>query len=48
MIQGGTLTDPHPFATDPLEGFDDLIEQRRLWYLQEVPCGYDYENFLCF
>ena len=41
--QGGCLTDPTPFATDPLEGYNALKEERNTRYIQAHPDGHDYE-----
>ena len=46
--QGGTLTDPHPFATDPLEGHDGLKEERTRRFNVQVPYGNDYEQLFTF
>lgn len=40
--QGGRLTDPHPFAPDPLANDDALIQERHSRYSREFPQGYNY------
>ena len=42
--QGGRLTDPSPFVTDPLNGATELIQERSSRYLRVCNYGYDYQN----
>lgn len=42
--QGGQITDPHPFANDPLEGSPNLQTTRTTEFLREVPYGMDFEH----
>ena len=40
--QGGRLTDPHPFVSDPLAEDDTLVQERYSRYPRDFPQGYDY------
>ena len=40
--QGGHLTDPHPFGSDPLEGNEHLQGQRDRTFIRLIPEGLDY------
>ena len=40
--QGGRLTDPSPFVTDPLSGDTALMQERSSRYLRVCNHGYDY------